>query len=104
MNISPQLFAEEVVTTATQILQLRSFNTEQLNYLSKEFNERMQLSLAETEQIINDIMHPSRRKLISPNEMNAYAQRFMHSEKKLSKRHANFVARYGKENTFHLYN
>ena len=35
MNISPQLFAEEVVTTATQILQLRFFQHKQRNYLCK---------------------------------------------------------------------
>ena len=102
MNISPELLAEEVVTTATQILQVRSFDEQQREYLCREINERMQLSLSQTEQIIDDIMHPSNRRLISPNEMQAYALRFLNTEKKLSKRHANFVARYGKEQTFHL--
>ena len=101
MNISPKLFAEEVATTATQILQLRSFSSEQRAYLCQELNKRMQLGLSETEQIIDGLMHPSNRTLISPNEMLAYARRFSSDRSELSKRHANFVARYGKENTFH---
>ena len=97
-----RLLAKEVVTIVTQILQLRSFDDKQREYLCREINERMELSLTRAEQIIDDVMHPSKRRFITPNEIQAYAQRFLNTEKKLSKRHANFVARDGKEQTFHF--